>query len=134
MFKIYGRRAVNNLRGGGRTEDDRDEDKENKLSGLFGGSSKRARGWSRRNTNSSTSLAGEGEPLSSDDVEEDTDIEVEVGRGRTNRRSHRGEIDDSNLKDEQARLVEKFKEVDEWEMEFEDVTFDDGGGSDPLAR
>lgn len=42
------------------------------------------------------------------------------------------------LHDEQARLAQKFREVDEWELEFEDVSFDvtsgGAGSSDAMAR
>jgi hypothetical protein len=90
------------------------EDKENRPSSSSAASSKRGVG----------NRSAAGEPLSSDD-----DIEIEVGRGRV--KGDSGDTQDE-YRVEQARLAKKFKEVDEWEMEFEDVTFSEG--SDPLAR
>jgi hypothetical protein len=103
--------------GGGEEEDD----KENRPSASFGGSAKRQRG--RGRDGGHTSALGN-EPSSPGG--DDDDVEIEVGRGGVGEKSGDGE-------DEQARLAKKFQEVDEWEMDFEDVTFD-GEGSDPLAR
>jgi hypothetical protein len=64
------------------------------------------------------------------DESSDEDLEVEVGRGYHGTTS----TSEDEATKEQKRLVRKFEEVDEWEMEFEDVTMDSAEASDPLAR
>ena len=92
------------------------EDKENSPSDLFANSSRKG----RKNTPG-------GEPPPSTDEEVD---EIELGRGGV--RAMSADDVDVESRNAQDRLAKKFKEVDEWEMEFEDVTFNEG--SDPLAR
>jgi hypothetical protein len=106
-------------RAGKHTQEDEEEmepeDKENRPSDSLASSSKRGR---------KNKPAGEPPPS----IDED-DLEIEIGRRGV--RAMSADMDEE-CKDEQARLAQKFKEVDEWEMEFEDVTFNEG--SDPLAR
>ena len=91
------------------------EDKENRPSSSFASSSERGR---------KNKPAGDPSPFADEE-----DEEIEIGRGGARAMSADG---DEESRTEQARLAKKFKEVDEWEMEFEDVTFSEG--SDPLAR
>lgn len=118
--------------------DDEAEDKENRPSHSSASSSKRESGHQHPSR--------PGKPLSTDantataeahNDDEDKDVSIEIARSYP--RGHGGddsEIEtETELHHEQARLAQKFKDVDEWEMEFEDVTFDGSGmGSDPLAR
>jgi hypothetical protein len=116
-----------------------DEDKENRLSASSGGSSKPVRGQGR-----GYSKLNLDEPAPSPAaLDDEHDLSVEISRHSHYEPRGYGAHDASELepdvRDEQARLAQKFREVDEWEMEFEDVTtFDDdegvGGGRDMLAR
>lgn len=124
--RTYSRRA-----GLGSSSAGAEEDKENRPSTLSGASSKQGR--VRRPS------GNRGGPLSRrlDERGDDDDIGFRFGFGSAGAGRGGGNDEDTELTifpdPEQARLVRKFKEVDEWEMEFEDVT-SDSGASDPLAR
>ena len=123
--KLYSRRAD----GAGAGTEDADageHDKENRPSPSSAGSSKRARRPGR--AKSAKTLSG---PADIDDA----DFAIQVDRAASATTGRDSDDSEGGFRGEQARLVQKFKEVDEWEMEFEDVTVDGSGmWSDPLAR
>lgn len=115
------------------SEEKEQGDKENRRSRSSADSSRRERVTPRQSP-------GEAPPPDDTDT---NDISIEIGRSyrsRTNAAAAVADADDESrvdlLREEQARLAQKFKEVDEWDLEFEDVTMmdddDDAGG--PLAR
>ena len=111
------------------TEEEKEQgDKENRPSLSSADSSRRGK---------VTPHQSPGEALPPDDT---NDISIEIGRpyrARTNAAAIADADDESGadlLREEQARLAQKFREVDEWDLEYEDVTMMDDAASDPLAR
>ncbi|KAF7504015.1 hypothetical protein GJ744_002894 [Endocarpon pusillum] len=111
-------------------------DKENRPSHSSADSSRRGKVTPRQSR---------GEALPPDDTD-DTDDDISIEIGRPYRRSGTiaaaaaaaaaaaiadADADDESgadlLRQEQARLAQKFKEVDDWDLEFEDVTMMDDG-------
>jgi hypothetical protein len=61
------------------------------------------------------------------------DDEMEaIEKGRSSRRALTDHV--VGGEDELEKAKAKFRDVDEWEMEFEDFTIDEGTTSDPLAQ
>jgi hypothetical protein len=108
--RVYSKRGGQVNDGAGSPSAEEDE-KENRPSASFGSSSRQAPSKRGKPTSGKTAT----------DARDNDDGQVETGRGRSRATSH-AEMDP--LRDEQAKLVEKFKEVDEWEMEFETLDAD----------
>jgi hypothetical protein len=123
-----------------------EENKENRPSASSGSSLELVWGRGQRQRYPKLSIGDPAPPLSSvaahhDDEEEEEgeDLSIEASRRSHKTRGYDDSELDPDVRDEQARLARKFREVDEWEMEFEDVTFDgedeeEGSGRDTLAR
>lgn len=126
-----------------------EEDKENRPSASSGAYSKRAQARGRAQAqepggespsfaqqaadtaDTATATAAAAADEEADD-NEGTNLSIEVGRSYEHPRAHH-DTEPPLRGGGQSRLAQEFKEVDEWELEFEDVTMD-GEGSDPLAR
>ncbi len=123
--KSYSRVANEN---GGTQGLENEDNKENRPSLSSGGCSRRV------NQDEAASLDA---AATAGDDDDDDNISIEVARGKL--RPHGNSVTAVNepedgVREQQARLAQKFKEVDGWEMEFEDVTLEAGDGSDGLAR
>ncbi len=115
-----------------------DADKENRPSLSSGSSSRQGRDAATGHRNLS-----EAPPSDDDDrvAADDGDLSIEIGRSYKHPRTHPpradADADDESgldvLSAEQVRLARKYREVDEWDLDFEDVSMVDEA-SDPLAR
>ena len=67
-------------------------------------------------------------------MEEEADCEGQGEAGKKNRGMVYGRSDMTAIKSEMKRLAKKFKEVDEWALEIEDVTPHSGSSQMVDAR
>ncbi len=119
-------------------EEAREGDKENRPSLSSGSSSGPGKVAATRRRNLGEAPPSDDEAAAATE-DSNGDISIEVGRSYKNSRTNPSGVDAGDevgldvLRAEQARLARKFREVDEWDLEFEDVSMLDEA-SDPLAR